>query len=110
MNAKVFNLALMILWLLICLGLLTRELWMPPDLLEKVNSPNTPLVISLAGILAAYNLMRLLIATRFTTAPARPSPATEEYRRRIRSITGEDPKVTDPQFKFDDDQPPNASH
>jgi len=110
MNAKVFNLALMVFWLLLCLGLLTRELWMPEKLLESVNGPNTPLVISLAGILAAYNFMRLMIATRFTTAPARPSPAAEEYRRRIRSITGDDPKVTDPQFKFDDDPPPTGSH
>ena len=101
MNTKVFNLALMVFWLLLCLGLLTRESWMPPGLLEKVNGPQTPLVIGVAGILAFWNFARFWVAHRFSP-PITPSPAAEAYRTRIRSITGEDPKVTDPQFRFDD--------
>ena len=101
MNTKVFNLALMAFWLLLCLGLLTREFWMPPGLLEKVNGPQTPLVAAVAGILAAWNLMRFWIAHRFPH-PTTPSPAVEQYRRKIRLISGEDPKVTDPQFRLDD--------
>ena len=34
--------------------------------------------------------------------PGGPSPEVEKYRRRIREITGEDPKVTNPEFIFDD--------
>jgi len=108
MSARIFNLALMFLWLLIAGGLLTRELWMTPELLEKVNSPNTPLVIALAGILAVYNFLRFILASR-PASPAQPSPQVTEYRRRIRAMSGEDPKVTDPQFKFDDDQPADGS-
>jgi len=104
MNTKVFNLALMVFWLLLCLGLLTRDLWMPAGLLEKVNGPQTPLVTAVAGVLAFWNFMRFWIAHRFTR-PVTPSPTAEAYRRKIRSITGEDPKVTDPQFRFDDAPP-----
>ena len=101
MNTKVFNLALMVFWLLLCLGLLTRDLWMPPALLEKVSGPQTPLVVAVAGLLAFWNFMRFWVAHRFKR-PVGPSPEAEAYRRKIRSITGEDPKVTDPQFRFDD--------
>ncbi|MBO0700227.1 MAG: hypothetical protein J2P46_17640 [Zavarzinella sp.] len=106
MNTKVFNLGLMAFWLLLCLGLLTRELWMPPALLEKVNSPQTPLAIAVAGLLAVWNLMRYMMA-RPSRPPTGPSPAVEQYRRKIRTISGDDPKVTDPQFRFDD-PPPDA--
>jgi hypothetical protein len=101
MNAKVFNLALMIFWLLLGLGLLTRELWMPPGLLEKVNGPQTPLAIALAGMLAAWNFIRFWAASRFGK-PAGPSAQVQEYRRRIRTMSGEDPKVTNPEFNFDE--------
>jgi len=107
MNTRVFNLALMGAWLLICLGLLTREAWMPPGLLDKVNGPQTPMVVAVAGILAVWNFMRFWMAGQ-PCRPVDPSPAVEEYRRKIRSITGEDPKVTDPQFRFDD--PPADDH
>ena len=101
MNTKVFNLALMVFWLLLCLGLLTRDLWMPPALLEKVNGPQTPMAVAVAGLLAVWNFMRFMTG-RQVRPPTGPSPAVEEYRRKIRGITGEDPKVTDPQFRFDD--------
>jgi hypothetical protein len=104
MNTKVFNLALMAFWLLLCLGLLTRELWMPPGVLEKVSGPQTPLIVAVSGILAVWNFMRFLIAYRFGR-PASPSPAVEQYRRKIRTISGADPRVTDPQFRFDDPPP-----
>jgi hypothetical protein len=45
--------------------------------------------------------MRLWVAIRFAK-PTGPSPEVEAYRRRIRAITGEDPKVTNPEFVFDD--------
>jgi|GEM_PF-5504516 len=101
MNAKVFNLALLIFWSVLAVGLWTRELWMPPGLLEKFNGPQTPLAIALACMLAVWNFMRLWVAIRFAK-PTGPSPEVEAYRRRIRAITGEDPKVTNPEFAFDD--------
>ena len=104
MNTKLFNLGLMVFWILLCVGLLTREWWMPPDLLDKVSGPQTPLVIMVAAVLAMWNFMRFFIAHRFT-APARPSPVVDEYRRKIRRES-EDPKVTDPQFRFDDPNNP----
>ena len=101
MNTRILNLALMFVWLLICIGLLTRDLWMPADLHEKVSGPQTSLVIAVTAVLAVWNLMRFLVAPRFTAKP-QPSAELEEYRRRIRSRFGNDPKVTDPQFNFDD--------
>jgi hypothetical protein len=101
MNTKVFNLALMTFWLALCVGLWARDYWMPPGLLERANGPQTPLVVAVAGVLAVWNFIRFWIAYQFGR-PARPSPTVEAYRRQIRSITGEDPKVTDPQFSFDD--------
>jgi hypothetical protein len=113
MNAKAFNLGLMIFWLIICIALLTRDFgWMPEALHEKVSGPQTPLVILLTGVLAAWNFMRFWVANRFGSPP-RPSATAEAYRRRIRSITGEDPKVVNPEFNFDDppagDSPRNSS-
>src|SRR5438067_1074082 len=110
MNTKVFNLALMIFWLMICVGLLTRDWWMPAEMNEKVSGRNTPLVIAVAGVFALWNVMRILVAYRL---PARPSttvsPEAQEYRRRIRARLGHDPRVTDPQFQFDDPSTgPNA--
>jgi hypothetical protein len=107
MNTKVFNLALMFFWLVLCVGLLTRDWWMPPGLHARADGPQTPLVVAVAGILAAWNFMRFFIAHRFGK-PAQPLPTTEAQRRKIRAITGEDPRVTDPQFNFDD-PPPNGS-
>jgi hypothetical protein len=105
MNTKAFNLALMVFWLMICIGLLTRDYWMPADLNEKVTGPQTPLVIGIAAMLALWNLMRLWVAHRFAIKPnAALSPEAEEYRRRIRARLGEDPRVTDPQFKFDEEK------
>jgi hypothetical protein len=106
MNTKIFNVAFLLLWLSICIGLLTRDLWMPPDLLERVSGPNTPLMIAITALLALWNLMRLLVAYRFPTqSVAKPSPEVQEYRRRIRAKLGDDPRVTDPQFNFDDPPP-----
>jgi hypothetical protein len=101
MNAKVVNLTLLIFWLVLGIGLWTRDLWMPPGLLDKVSGPQTPLVIALCGVLAVWNLMRYWTARRFGV-PHTPSAAVQEYRRRIRSITGEDPKVVNPEFNFDE--------
>src|SRR5436190_510394 len=102
MNARVFNLALMVFWLIILAALLTRDLgWMPEALHDKVSGPQTPLIIALTGVLAAWNFMRFWVANRYT-GPPRPSATAEAYRRKIRSITGEDPKVVNPEFAFDD--------
>src|SRR5262245_22941499 len=65
MNTKVFNLALLIFWVLLAVGLWTRELWMPPGLLERANGPQTPLAIALACMLAVWNFVRLWVAMRF---------------------------------------------
>src|SRR5262245_33779487 len=102
MNSRVFNLALMVLWLVLFVGLLTREWWMPDDMRDRVTGPNTPVVIAVAGLLAVWNFVRFFVSYRFGPA-GRPSPEVEAYRRRIRDLSGGDPKVTDPQFRFDDD-------
>ena len=104
MNSKLFNLALMFLWLIVFVALLSRDLWMSDDLREKIEGPRLPLVIGLTGLLTLWNFTRFFIAHRFG-APTRPSPEVEEYRRKIRAISGHDPKVTDPQFSFDDPPP-----
>jgi hypothetical protein len=106
MNAKVFNLALMVIWLAILVGLLTRDWWMPPELHDRVSGPKTPMVIAVAGMLAVWNFMRYFISNRFS-GPPKLSPTAEAYRKRIRGMSAEDPKVTDPQFRFDD--PPKDS-
>lgn len=101
MNTKLFNLALMVLWLVLCLGLLGRDWWMPDELRERVSGPQTPLVIAVAGLLAVWNFARFFIAYRFGT-PSAPSPEVEEYRRKIRALSGHDPRVVNPEFDFDD--------
>lgn len=111
MNSKVFNLALMAFWLLILLGLLTRDWWAGPELNDKLSGPQTPMVIMVAGVLAMWNFMRFFIAHKFSGPPAQ-SAEVEAYRRKIRGITGEDPKVVNPEFVFDDpppDDPPRPA-
>jgi len=112
MNSKFFNLALMCLWLVLCLGLLTREWWMPDEMREKVTGPQTPLAIAVSGLLAVWNFARFVVAYRLR-APARPSPEVDAYRRKIRAMSRGDPKVTDPQFNFDAPppaEPPAGDH
>src|SRR5688500_11619070 len=106
MNTKVLNLALMAFWLILCVGLLTREARTPPGLRARADGPQTPVVGAVAGVLPAWNFMRVWIAHQLGK-PARPCATVETSRHRLRTITGEDPKVTDPQFKFDD-PPPNG--
>jgi hypothetical protein len=102
MNTKVFNLALMAVWLLVFVALLTRDMgWMPEGLHDKVSGPQTTLAMALAGVLAVWNLMRFWAAHQ-RDRPMQPSATAEAYRRKIRSITGEDPKVVNPEFVFDD--------
>lgn len=112
MNSKVFNLALMVMWLVLCVGLLIRDWWMPDGMRDRVTGPNTPVVVAVAGLLALWNFVRFFVAYRFGAA-GRPSAEVESYRRRIRSMSGTDPRVTDPQFQFDDDPsdaPPRDGH
>ena len=112
MNSKFFNLALMCLWLSLCVGVLTRESWMSDEMREKIDRWNPPLVIGVAALLAVWNFVRFFVAYQFGN-PTKPSKEVEEYRRKIRTITGTDPKVTDPQFDFDGDlpdAPPRGSH
>jgi hypothetical protein len=104
MNAKVFNLLLMFFWLAIFLSLLTRELWMPPAMLDKISGPHTPLAMALIGLLILWNGMRFW-AARQSGGPPKESPTVNEYRRRIRAMGGEEPKVTNPEFAFDDSPP-----
>jgi hypothetical protein len=108
MNTKVFNLALMCLWLVLCIGLLTRELWMPEGMKEKVTGPQTPLIIAVSALLAVWNFARFFVAYRFGT-PAKPSSEVDTYRRKIRAMSRGEPTVTDPQLNFDapppDDRP-----
>ena len=95
MNPKILNLGLLALWLGIFVGLLTRDHWMTPEMVAKVNSPNTPLVVAATGMLALWNAVRLWHAFKFKAPP-------KTARQRLREKLGETPKVTDPQFTFDD--------
>jgi hypothetical protein len=101
MNAKVLNWFFFLFWVGICAALLTREFWMPPDMLDRVSGPRTPLVIAFVVLLVLWRGMRLWVDYQFG-GPPKESPRVTEYRRRIRAITGEDPKVTNPEFVFDD--------
>ncbi len=107
MNTKLFNLVLMVLWAAVFLGLLTRDWWMNEAMLQKVDSPQTPLLMGLAGIFALWNGARLWAAYQTTPTTPRASMA-ERYKQKIKGITGEDPRVTDPQFDFtaNQDEPP----
>lgn len=100
MNTKAFNLFFMVIWLCVLIGLLTRSLWMQPELQEKVNVPHLPMVIALAGALALWNFVRFLVSHLFNRPPDQTQ--LNALRQHIRSRMGDDPKITDPQFKFDD--------
>ena len=101
MNPRVFNLCLAIFWFAICIGMLTRDWWMPPAMHEKASGPQTPFVIALTAVLTVWNLTRYGVA-KWSASPPKESDQVANYRRRIRAISGEDPKVTDPQFSFDE--------
>lgn len=103
MNTRGFNLALMAFWLAIAIALLTRDLWMSRAMLDKVDVPQMPLIIGVAFMLTGWNLMRYWVAGRFSRPPE-VSATTQELRRKIRSISGSDPRVTDPEFDFENQQ------
>lgn len=111
MNSKIFNLAFMFVWLLLCAAMLTRGWWMTDDMRENVSDQRAYLIVLVSVVFALWNFARFFAASRYA-ASAKPSPEVEEYRRRIRAMSGNDPKVTDPQFNFDDpppDEPPRAA-
>jgi len=108
MNTRGFNLALMAFWLAIAAALLSRDLWMAQAMLDKVNVVQMPLIIGVAFMLAGWNLMRYWVAKSFS-GPPKEADSTQELRRKIRSITGTDHKVTDPQFDFENPQAGDAS-
>jgi hypothetical protein len=103
MKGTALNLYLMIFWLFLFVGLMTRDYWMPPDLLTKLDSPNTPLITSLTGLFVFWNLARYLAASKFGSQ--KESKYAAEIREKIRG-NQEDPRITDPQFKFDDPNTP----
>jgi len=107
MNTKLFNLVLLCVWLVLCAAMLLRDYWMPDELREKVSDQKAYLIILVAIVFAFWNFARFFAASR-SAAASKPSPEVEEYRRRIRAMSGQDPKVTDPQFIFDD-PPPDAT-
>lgn len=107
MNTRGFNLGLMAFWIAIGTALLTRDMWMSQALLDKVNVTQMPLIIGVAFMLAGWNLMRYWVAKSFSGAP-KEAVSTQELRRKIRSITGTDHKVTDPQFDFENPQAGDA--
>jgi hypothetical protein len=113
MNAKLLNGALLIFWVLLGLAVGLRQYWMPGEVREKFSDETAQLAMLLAALLAVWNAIRILVRWKFGDDARKSSPEVEAYRRRIRAMTGEDPKVTDPQFKFDDDSagtPPGNGH
>lgn len=107
MNTKLFNAAFLFFWVALCLGMLFRHLWMPVDVQQKISDERAYMIMMVAGVFALWNMARLFAASMRSNVSALPSPEVEAYRRRIRAMSGQDPKVTDPQFNFDD--PPLGS-
>jgi hypothetical protein len=104
MKGTALNLYLMIFWTLLFVGLMTREYWMDPEMLAKLDSPNTPLITALTGVFILWNFARYVAAAKFGSQ--KESKYAAEIREKIRG-NQEDPRITDPQFKFDD--PPGPS-
>lgn len=100
MTARTFSLAFLIFWVVVAIGLWLRDSWMPAELREKLSDEKAQLGVLLAVVLVLWNLARFF--RRSFDGPARPSPEVEEYRRRIRALSGRDPKVVNPEFNFDD--------
>jgi hypothetical protein len=112
MNSKLLNGGLLIFWVLLGLAVALRQYWMPAEVREKFSDETAQLAMLLATLLALWNAVRIFVRWKFGDV-RKSSPEIEAYRRRIRAMTGEDPKVTDPQFKFDDDSagpPPGNGH
>lgn len=99
MNISFFNFPLAVFWFILFLGMITRETWMPEELLAKFDTPQSPLVSGILLMMAFWNLSRYWRAKRHVVPTSRIS---EEMKQKIRGITGVDHKVTDPQFNFDD--------
>ncbi|HVK07933.1 MAG TPA: hypothetical protein VM597_04055 [Gemmataceae bacterium] len=103
MNAKVFNLFLLVVWLVVLVGILTREAWMSPEMLDKMNGQHTSLVVAVVAMLCLWNFARFFVAYKLSRPP--DPTGRETMRADIRRKFGNDPKVTDPEFNFDDPPP-----
>jgi hypothetical protein len=102
MNTRAFNFGLMLFWLVLGVGLITRSWWMENDWKARVEGANPQLMIGFVFLMAAWNFIRM-----WSVAQRQPvykeSQEASEIRRRIREkMGGEDPKITDPQFNFDE--------
>ena len=98
MNMRIINTSLAIFWFSLVLGLVSREWWMPPLLLAKAETPQTPMITAMMLMLTFWNFSKFWAPRRFATPRSRIDP---ELRGKLKSITSADPKVTDPQFIFD---------
>jgi hypothetical protein len=105
MNKKLVNLSFLIFWIVLGLGVYFRDLSMPAELREKIGEDKAQMFVLVSIVFALWNLARYFVAARLDT-PTQPSKEVLEYRRRIRAMSGQDPKVTDPQFNFDDPASP----
>jgi hypothetical protein len=106
MNKKFVNITFLVFWVVLGLGVFFRDWWMPAEVREKVSDEKAQLMILVAVVFTLWNLARFFAAYRLETPTSKPSPEVEAYRRKIRAMSGHDPKVTDPQFNFDDPAPP----
>ena len=99
MSNTFFNVPLAFFWFMMFLGMITREIWMPKELLAKFDTPRS-LMVTVALLLMTFWNLRHYVRAKRKEIPKSQIP--DEMRRKIRSITGVDHKVTDPQFNFDD--------
>lgn len=99
MNMRIINTSLSIFWFALFLGMVSRVLWMPPWLLARAETPQAPIITALLLMLSFWNFSKYWSSKRFAVPKSQIDPA---LKVKIKSITGDDPRVTDPQFAFDD--------
>jgi hypothetical protein len=103
MNTVFFNIVMALFWAVLFIGMYFRTSWMSVEMQAMVENERTPLVMWGLVVLLMWNVTRAYVRRRFSVVRSNITP---EMRAKVRSITGTDPKVTDPQFNFDDPQPP----
>ena len=89
----------MFFWLVICLGLLMRDLWMPRRPARTGQRPETPLVMLWPACWPCGTSCASCRATASDGA-AGPSPEVEEYRRKIRAMSRDGPEGDRPAIQL----------
>ncbi|MEZ6140266.1 MAG: hypothetical protein R3B84_06825 [Zavarzinella sp.] len=97
MNPRVLNMGMLILWVVISIGLLTRAWWMPAQYQHRFQGERIVMVMGVVIMLIIWNLIKVF-GNRI--GKTKGKTAHQEFREKY----GKPKEIENPEFNFTEDQ------